>query len=182
MTAIRGISNPWRDRWQNAKFRDAGFFVETGARGGGRRVALHQYPKRNDPYAEDMGRTANRFMVQGYVIGPNYLDLRDALIGALEQDGPGVLRLPLPYLMSDVQVMVQTYSVTEARERGGMCQIDMDFVEYGTPLYRPTISTPAAINQSANGVESAVIGPNQPTAQTAQQAAPYGQVLQEVEQ
>ena len=43
------------------------------------------------PYAEDMGRTANRFIVQGYLIGPNYLDLRDALITALEQDGPGIL-------------------------------------------------------------------------------------------
>lgn len=178
MTAIKGIHNPWRDKWQNAKFRDAGFFVETAARAGGRRVALHEYPKRNEDYAEDMGKKANRFIIQGYLIGPNYLDLRDALITALEQDGPGMLRLPLPYMMRDVQVMVQQYNVAENRERGGMCMIDMDFVEYGTPLYRPTISTAAAVNQSANGVENAVVGPAQPTTDTAQQAAPYAQVLQ----
>lgn len=178
MTAIKGIKNPWRDKWQQAKFRDATFFVETGAQGGGRRVALHEYPKRNDGYAEDMGRRARRFVVQGYLIGPDYLDLRDALIDALEKDGPGMLRLPLPYMMRDVQVMVQQYSVTESRERGGFCTADMDFVEYGTPFYRPTIATGAAVQQSANGVENAVMGPQQPTAETAQQAAPYAKVLQ----
>jgi hypothetical protein len=179
MTQIRGIHNPWRDKWQTALFRDAMFFVEVGARAGGRRVALHTYPKRNDPYAEDMGRAPNRFLVQGYLIGQVYLDLRDNLITALEKDGPGMLRLPLPYMMRDVQVMVQQYSVAEHRERGGFCTVDMEFVEYGTPLYRPTISTPAAINQSANNVESAVYGPTQPTADAVQQAAPYGQILQD---
>ena len=179
MTQIKSIRNPWRDKWQNAKFRDAAFFVETGARAGGRRVALHEFPKRSIPYAEDMGRRANRFVVQGYLIGPNYLDLRDALITALEADGPGMLRLPLPYMMRDVQVMVQQYSATENRERGGMCMIDMEFVEYGTPLYRPTISTGAAVQQSANAVENTVLGPEQPTSDTAAQAAPYGQILQD---
>src|SRR4051812_45354637 len=126
---IRDIHNPWRDKWQTATFRGATFFVETDVRGGGRRVALHQYPKRNTPYAEDMGHTANRFIVHGYLIGPDYLDLKNSLIDALEKDGPGMLRLPLPYQMADVNVMVQAYSITEARERGGACAVEMDFVE-----------------------------------------------------
>src|SRR6185369_6109076 len=100
---------------------------------GGRRTVLHEYPKRNVPYAEDMGKTANRFTVAGYLIGPNYLTLKDALVEALEMDGPGTLRLPMPYLGADVEVMVINYSVTESRERGGMCGVEMDFVEYGQP-------------------------------------------------
>ncbi|MET3995998.1 hypothetical protein ABID65_007670 [Bradyrhizobium sp. S3.9.2] len=176
MAPIRSFKNPWRDRWQQAAFRGAPFFVETGGQGGGRRVTMHEYPKRNTPYAEDMGKRANRYTVQGYLIGPDYLSLRDALITALEKDGPGMLRLPLPYKMQDVKVMVQGYSITEARERGGMCAIEMDFVEYGDPNYRSTNSTPGEIQKSATGVENSVIGDQEPSAETAQQAAPYAQV------
>jgi prophage DNA circulation protein len=175
---ITDFHNPWRDKYRQAMFRTAAFFVETDRRSGGRRVALHQYPKRSLPYAEDMGRTANGFSVQGYLIGPDYLNDKDALITALEMDGPGNLRLPLPYAMSDVLVMVRAYGVTESRERGGMCTVEMEFVEYGTPLFRPTISTTAQIQSSVSAVESALLGPNQPTVDTAMQAAPYINVFQ----
>lgn len=184
---IRDLHNPWRDKWQTALFRDAMFFVETDTRMSGRRVAMHQYPKRNVPYAEDMGRTNYRFIVQGYVIGPAYLDLRDNLITALEKDGPGWLRLPLPYQMADQYVMVQSYSVTEARERGGFCTVEMDFLEYGDPSYRSVISTTEEINKSATDVENNEIGPQlnqigpqQPVdPEKIDAAAPYAQTYQD---
>lgn len=166
--------SPWRQKFRDAWFRGASFHVETDVRAGGRRVALHQYPKRNTPYAEDMGRSANTFQVQGYLIGPNYLDDKEILVACLEKDGPGLLRLPLPYQGSDVMVMVQQYTVTESRERGGMCTVDMTFVEYGDPAYRPTVSTPAQIDQSAQKVESSVMGPPAPT--TVAETAPYTSV------
>ena len=176
MAAIRDIHNPWRDKFQQARFRNAIFFVEADVRGGGRRIALHQYPKRNIPYAEDMGHTANTFTVQGFLItlDGTYLDLKNQLIDALEQDGPGMLRLPMPYQMSDVQVMVQSYGITESREKGGMCTVEMSFVEYGDPVFRSTISTPAQIEQSAAKVESSVMGT--PATDTVQQAQPYTNV------
>jgi len=176
MAPIRQFKNPWRDRWQQAQFRGEPFFVETGGQAGGRRVAVHEYPKRNVPYSEDMGRRATQYVVQGYLIGPRYLDAKDALITALDKDGPGMLRLPLPYMMRDVKVMVVSYSVTEARERGGTCVIEMQFVEYGDPSYRSTVSTPAEIQKSASSVENSVIGPQEPSAETSQQAAPYARV------
>jgi hypothetical protein len=156
---IKDIKNPWRDRYQEAAFRNVQFFVETDARQGGRRVALHEYPKRNTPYAEDMGRKALRFLVQGYLIGPKYWDQKNRLIEALEKDGPGMLRLPLPYQMQDVKVMVMSYAVTEARERGGFCTVEMDFAEYGDPQYRQQISTSGQIEDSAFKLEDQLIGP-----------------------
>lgn len=164
----------WRTHLRQARFRTAEFFVETGNHAGGRRVALHQYPKRNLPYAEDMGRAANRFTIQGYIIGPFYNDQRDQLISALEEDGPGQLRLPLPYRKADVFVMVQSYSVSETRERGGFCTIEMEFVEYGDPSFRENISTPDKLNLVAEKVEKAVMGPPTPT--TAAEVAPFAQV------
>lgn len=167
---IMELQNPWRARYQLAYFRSAYFHVETDARQGGRRVAVHQYPKRNTPYAEDMGRSANRFLVQGYLIGPTYWDAKNILITELEKDGPGRLRLPLPYQMADVTVMVMSYTVTEARERGGYCTIEMDFVEYGDPNYRQTVSTATQIDQSAGAVET------QLTEGATTAADPYAQV------
>jgi prophage DNA circulation protein len=161
---ITQLPTNWRDKYQQARFRWAIFFVENDARQGGRRVALHQYPKRNVPYAEDMGRSAIRFTVQGYLIGlspeqgDSYLSLKDDLISCLEQDGPGVLQLPLPFGKKTVKVMVQAYSITESRERGGICTVDMDFIEYGDPAYRSTVSTPGEIEKSAAGVEKIVGG------------------------
>jgi len=161
---ITQLPTNWRNKYQQAQFRWAIFFVESDARAGGRRVALHQYPKRNVPYAEDMGRSANHFTVQGYLIGlskaqgDSYLSLKDDLISCLEQDGPGVLQLPLPYGKKTVKVMVQTYTITESRERGGICTVDMDFIEYGDPHYRSTVSTPAEIEKSAGAAEKMVEG------------------------
>lgn len=153
---------PWRKLWQPALFRDALFYVESDGRSSGRRVALHEYPKRNIPYAEDMGRKAVRVQVQGYIIGAgprvDYVKLKDALIEALEKDGPGRLRLPMIHKRLDMTVMVQGYTVTESRERGGMCTFDMDFIEYGDPEYRSTISTPQQIEKSAAAAEVSVMG------------------------
>ena len=175
---IRDIHTPWRDKWQQATFRGMLFYVEVGSMAGGRRVALHQYPKRSVPYAEDMGRQGNRFTVQGYLIGPVYLQLKDNLITALEKDGPGMLRLPTPYQSKDVNVMVMGYTVAEARERGGFCTVEMEFVEYGNPDYRLTISTPSQIEQSAANAESQLIGP--PAPQTAAQVAPFAKIASDV--
>lgn len=171
---------PWRKLWQPALFRDALFYVETDNRAGGRRVAVHEYPKRNMPYSEDMGRKAVRVTVQGYLIGRpgvNYITLKDRLVAALEMDGPGRLRLPMQYVRRDLQVMVQAYSISESRERGGMCTVEMDFIEYGDPVSRSNISTSAEIDKSAAAVDRAAVGT--PTETTAQEVAPYAQVHQQ---
>lgn len=159
MTIKTKLPNPWRDRYQPAAFRNAQFYVETDARVGGRRVAPHEYPKRNTPYSEDMGRKAFRYLVQGYLIGPKYWDQKNLLIGELDKDGPGLLRLPLPYNMADVKVMVLAYTVTEGREKGGFCTVEMDFIEYGDPQYRQQISTAGQIEDSAFKLEDQKIGP-----------------------
>lgn len=159
MASIRDISNPWRDKLRPASFRGVTFHVETTARASGRRVALHEYPKRNEPYAEDMGRRARRWAVQGYAIGPTYLDTRDLLVAALEMDGAGTLILPLPYLGESVEVMAGGYSYTEIRERGGFVAFEMEFVEAGKPGFATEIvETKAVIDNAASAVEALVTG------------------------
>jgi hypothetical protein len=68
MTTIRDIHTPWRDALLPAMFDGCPFFAEAGSQSGGRRIVVHQFPKRDFPYAEDMGRRATEFLVRGYVI------------------------------------------------------------------------------------------------------------------
>jgi prophage DNA circulation protein len=145
-------SNPWRDKYQQASFRGAIFYTESDARSSGRRVALHQYPKKDQPYAEDMGRRAVHHPITGYLIGPNYLGPRDALIDALEKEGPGQLIHPL---LRPMQVICETYTVTENRERGGYCTFEMQFVEAGSDAgSSPSAATASIAAQSASDTSS----------------------------
>jgi hypothetical protein len=80
MTTLGGIiaadpkSPGWRRRLQMASFKQAPFYVDQQGRSSGRRTVLHQYPKRDMPYAEDMGREAMRYQMTGYLImAPNWI-------------------------------------------------------------------------------------------------------------
>lgn len=138
----------WRSRLRPASFRGVQFKIESSRRGSGRRLVLHEFPKRDDPYAEDMGRRARRFAVTGYVVGENYMVARDALVLALEQEGPAMLILDR---LGEQMVKVDSYGVTEVRERGGIAEFDMTFVEAGTaPDFAPAAATQEAVGAAAN--------------------------------
>jgi len=137
--SIRDISLPFRDEWLPATFRGAMFHVESGSKESGRRIVVHEFPKRAIPYAEDMGRRTMEFSVRGYCItfpvdtsidlySRDYRVARDALIAALELEGPGVLQLPTTKPML---VVCPQYRWSEEERAGGFCTFDMSFVEYG---------------------------------------------------
>jgi prophage DNA circulation protein len=137
--SIRNISLPFRDEWLPATFRGAMFHVESGSKESGRRIVVHEFPKRDIPYAEDMGRRTMEFSVRGYCITfpvdtsidlyrIDYRVARDALIAALELEGPGVLQLPT---IKPMLVVCPQYRWSEEERAGGFCTFDMSFVEYG---------------------------------------------------
>ena len=92
---------------------------------------LHEYPKRSKPYAEDMGRTAFRYQMTGYIVGPSYHEGKTALMRALDSTEGGTLIDP--YLAEPKKCICERYSVSETRERGGYCAFEMTFVELGSP-------------------------------------------------
>jgi prophage DNA circulation protein len=137
--SIRDIKLPFRDEWLPASFRGAMFHVETGSKESGRRIVVHEFPKRDIPYAEDMGRRTMEFSVRGYCITfpvdtsidlyrRDYRVARDALIAALETEGPGTLQLPT---IKPMLVVCPQYRWSEEARSGGFCVFDMSFVEYG---------------------------------------------------
>ena len=63
-----------------ASFRGAQFAVTNSETSGGRRIVVHQYPGRNTPWAEDMGRGVRRFRLTGFILNGDML-LGGATIG-----------------------------------------------------------------------------------------------------
>lgn len=127
-------------------FRGAAFYCDSHSLDGGRRIEVHEYPARDEPFAEDLGRAARRLSISAYVVGRNYLSERDDLIAALESDeGPGILEHP--YLGSR-QVACTGFSVSESRDDGGMAKFDLNFVETEELPRFPSVSVdiPSTIN------------------------------------
>ena len=129
-----------------ASFRGMPFHIEAGAKVSGRRNVVHEYPKRDDPYTEDMGRKARRFQISAYVIGSFYVLEREALVTALEIEGPGTLIHPT---MGVMQVVVDGYSVAESREEGGLARFEIQFVEAGTTPFSPASTNTQSATSSA---------------------------------
>lgn len=141
----------WRERTKGpASFRGVPFFVDTSERSGGRRTVTHEYPLRDEPFVEDMGRRARAFPVEGYVVGESYLAQRDALIAALEEAGPGELVHPYH---GTRRVACNDFTIRESTAEGGMARFRIDFVE---TLSRP--ASPVAVVDPASAVrESAAL-------------------------
>ena len=123
----------WRDNLVQASFRGVRFSVdETEAPIAGRRVAVHEYPGRDQPFVEDMGRVTKRWTIEAFVLGEDYDVTRDELIEASDMPGPG--ELVHPYLGS-LQVFCTACSLTERTREGRMARFSLSFVEAGENQY-----------------------------------------------
>jgi prophage DNA circulation protein len=179
MSTIVDIHNPWRDALLPASFRSAHFHCEAGSKENGRRIATHEFPKKELPYSEDMGRRAKAFTVRAYCIqfpfnmagqglelyNRDYRIARDLLLTALEIAGPGPLQLPS---LPAENVVVTRYRWSEEERFGGYCLFDIEFVEFGVPpqYLTPSINTAAVLNSAADALRAqaaaGMAGPNFP--------------------
>jgi prophage DNA circulation protein len=158
MTTILELPSAWRAYLMPASFNGARFHCDANAMESGRRIVEHQFPKKDLPYAEDMGRHAREFTIRGYcIVYPrdqddlfqrDYRQPRDALILALEAEGPGTLQLPT----RPAQVVVCTrFRFSEEDRFGGFCTFDMTFAEYGMPPqdYAAGVATATIVQQAS---------------------------------
>lgn len=145
----------WKDKLQPASFRGVAFHVEGDDRSGGRRLQVHEYPQREEPYAEDIGRAAREINLTAFVIGAEYMAARDRLLTALEASGPATLVHPW---YGAILMAVKEYRVTHTRDEGGMCRFQITLVEAGSVSYpQVTVSTQAATCESADTLAQASV-------------------------
>jgi prophage DNA circulation protein len=119
----------WKDKLQPATFRGVPFEVESDDGSFGRRTQVHEYPQRDKPYAEDLGRATREINITAFLIGADYLDARDKLLEALETAGPGTLVHPW---YGELKVSLKDPArVSHSIANGGMCTVQLSFVEAG---------------------------------------------------
>ncbi|MBR7616833.1 MULTISPECIES: DNA circularization protein [Citrobacter freundii complex] len=123
----------WKDRLVEASFRGVSFKTEDEGATVGRRVETHEYPNRDKPYTEDLGKVTFKPNITAYVIGDDCFEQRDRLIEALNKPGPGTLVHPT---FGELNVCVDgEIRVSTTGSEGRMVRFDLQFVEAGELTY-----------------------------------------------
>src|SRR5580765_1343913 len=167
IATIRDLSrySGWRSKLLPAHFAGRMFHTESGSRETGRSIVMHEFPKKDFPYAEDMGRRAVEFSVRGYCIQypmdttvplymRDYTVARDQLVERLEQGGAGQLQLPM---QTPMMVACSRYRLTEEDRAGGYCVFDMSFVEQGVSPFSPLVDPTEQLIQKSMELRQTVL-------------------------
>lgn len=144
----------WRDDYRQGSFRGVPFVTQSNQRSGGRRGELHEFPRRDKPWHEDLGRRARRFSLTVFVWGDDHRVQRDRLIDALEAEGPGTLIHPWD---GDLSVAVADYTVTDDTDSGGLSTFEISFEESGAAPQAPVgVDTAGASTAAADAAQEAL--------------------------
>ncbi len=122
----------WRDNLfleGKGSFRGKEFFVDTVESSIGRRTVVHQFPGRDPPFIEDLGRDTNSFTFNAYVLGEDYMSDRNDLIREFTKGGPGPL--VHPYWGTITVTVIGKVRIRETPNEGGMARLTITVVEVG---------------------------------------------------
>lgn len=133
-------------KFQTGSFRGAKFFLEQVESEFGRRTVDREYPKRDDPHSEDLGRKQREYTFDAFVLGADYESMRDALIAACDTAGPGALIHPY---LGRIDVVCKMCKVRERKDTLGMASFSLTFKEAGKLIY------PAASADNATAMANA---------------------------
>lgn len=111
-----------------AKLSGIRFEVDSDSMPVGRRTADHEYPFRDEPYIEDMGRKKRVINLEAWVCGDDCLERRDRLIAVFE--AKDVVTLVHPWY-GEMQVKPVEATPKHRYDEGRVVRIEMNFVEAG---------------------------------------------------
>ena len=125
---------------RKASYNGVSFEVTSSTVKFGRRTVTHEYPQRDEPYTEDLGRSARSFDVKGFIVGETYIAQTKRLLKALEASSdnnePG--KLVHPWL-GTLRVYLSSQPQVNWDLEKGVTDITLSFVEAGN-LNNPSIS------------------------------------------
>jgi prophage DNA circulation protein len=143
----------WLDQLQPASWRGVPFNVLTDDNPTGRSNAVHKYPFRDLPWAEDMNRAERRYQISGFLVGDDCYAQEDDLRAATETPGPGELIHPV---FGSKTVSLLDFSTGHNFARGRTVSVNFTFIEGGSPIYPSTaISTQDQTRSAASAAQSA---------------------------
>lgn len=112
----------------NASFRSVPFWTRSYDAPIGRRVVIQEYPLRDLPTAQDLGRATREFSIDAYVLGDDYDRQRNALQQAIETPGAGELIHPK---LGRRMVVLTDGSLSERNDEQRMARFSLKFTELG---------------------------------------------------
>lgn len=145
----------WRDELRPGSFRGVPFLVESSDEKLGRRAVQTEYPGRDDPYPEDMGRKAWSDSLKVFVLGEDHLQQAARLKAALNEFGPG--ELVHPY-WGTMQVQIGEVSLSHSSREGGRSAFSIEIMEAGRqPAPSSVPVTDAKLATSTQEAQSTLI-------------------------
>ncbi|MDO9711048.1 DNA circularization N-terminal domain-containing protein [Paracraurococcus lichenis] len=146
----------WYNDLQAASWRGVPFIVESIGTKAGRRVAVHEYPFRDTPWVEDLGKGLEEFTVVGFVQGDDVKSKFESIKRACEQSGPGEFVHPR---LGSKTVSLVASGFSEAKESGSNV-VGFSLVFLVTQEESSTSLWPVAKTSTLSAITDAVLNTN----------------------
>lgn len=138
-----------------ASFRGVPFQVDSTDMGAGRRTTLHEYPQRDKPWVEDLGRAAREIAFEAFVVGADYVDQANRLLSAIEEPGSGALIHPW---FGTLTVSLKDLARVTFNRELGYARFSLSFVEAGELTFPAAGSATASQSRlAAANIETAAV-------------------------
>lgn len=126
----------WQDDLRPASFRGVPFKVENHSNTSGRRVTFHEFPNRDKPYPEDLGKVGETFKIDGYLIGDDIKTQLENMKRAADAYGAAELVHPR---LGTLTVQCGPFTWEENKRDGRMIKISFQFYEGGSNAFPNSI-------------------------------------------
>lgn len=125
------MSRDWAASLWPASFKGVPFWIEKDKDAVGKRLVVHQFPGRDDPFIEDLGAKARTFDLVGYLVGDTSDADADALVAMFLETGPGVLVLPA---QGPINARAHTATRDRDRDKAGYFAFQLQFYQEGVSI------------------------------------------------
>lgn len=122
------MARDWlKSLWQ-ASYKGASFWVEDDGEDGARRIVIHEFPMRDDPFLEDLGERHRAFEIAAYVASDSADTDAAAVMAACAARGAGILVLPTH---GPILVRCLTFRRDRRKDKAGYIALSLMFAREG---------------------------------------------------
>lgn len=145
----------FRSNLRPASFRGVSFEVSKTVLNVGRRVQVFEYPQRDVPFVEDLGKAARRVTITAFTTGTDYISRMKKVISTLEKEGSG--RYVDPWLGA-MEVTPESVS-SPTFESTRVASITITFVESGKYRFpNALVDTSTLCDKVAQALKDSALG------------------------
>lgn len=147
---------------REASYEGIRFDVDSATLSFGRRTVTHEFPQRDAPYVEDLGKATRQFSIQGFIVGDDFIDRSKRLIDKIESQVGTDRRanhgkLVHPWLGSLEVTPIDNPSITYDKAKR-ICTFTLTFLEAGNESTKKTTSWANKLLSKADALYAKIFG------------------------